>query len=57
MSLHLQAPTPINLGGFTKPSNLHLDILLGKDEEINVGDIYIGTWSLSCFWNTCAQQD
>ncbi|TNY22607.1 proteasome maturation factor UMP1-domain-containing protein, partial [Rhodotorula diobovata] len=38
-----QAPTPLSLGlpgaGFTKPGNLHLDILMGRDEEIRPEDV------------------
>lgn len=28
--------------GFTKPGNLHLDILMGRDEEIRPQDVLIG---------------
>ncbi|SCV69574.1 BQ2448_2594 [Microbotryum intermedium] len=34
-----QSVVPRSLGGFTRPSNLHLDILLGKDEQIDVADV------------------
>ncbi|GAA6004404.1 Ump1p [Rhodotorula paludigena] len=39
------APTPMSLGlpgsGFTKPGNIHLDILMGRDEEIRPQDVLI----------------
>ncbi|BGP43087.1 hypothetical protein JCM10449v2_007102 [Rhodotorula kratochvilovae] len=39
------APTPMSLGlpgaGFTRPGNLHLDILMGRDEEIRPEDVLI----------------
>ncbi|GAA6026570.1 hypothetical protein JCM8202_006267, partial [Rhodotorula sphaerocarpa] len=39
------APTPLSLGlpgaGFTRPSNLALDILTGHDEEIRPEDVLI----------------
>lgn len=45
------APTPLSLGlpgaGFTRPSNLALDILTGHDEEIRPEDVLIGTCSPS----------
>ncbi|ORY73076.1 proteasome maturation factor UMP1 [Leucosporidium creatinivorum] len=34
-----QSPLPTSFGGFMRPSNLSLDILMGKDEEINFGDV------------------
>lgn len=40
------APTPLSLGlpgsGFTRPGNLGLDILTGRDEEIRPEDVLIG---------------
>ncbi|SCZ97111.1 BZ3500_MvSof-1268-A1-R1_Chr4-2g06997 [Microbotryum saponariae] len=38
-SLVKQSVVPRSLGGFTRPSNLHLDILLGNDEQIDVADV------------------
>ncbi|GAA5942205.1 hypothetical protein JCM1841_006095 [Sporobolomyces salmonicolor] len=38
-TLVAQSPAPLSLGGFTKPGNLHLDILRGTDEEISVHDV------------------
>lgn len=44
-----QAPTPLSLGlpgmGFTKPGgNVHLDVLMGRDEEITPEDVLIGAF-------------
>ncbi|GAA5973069.1 hypothetical protein JCM11641_000397 [Rhodosporidiobolus odoratus] len=39
-----QSPAPFNissLGGFTRPGNLHLDILMGRDEELSVEDVLV----------------
>ncbi|GAA5942688.1 Ump1p [Sporobolomyces koalae] len=36
-----QTPTPLHLGGFSKASNLGLDILMGKDEEISPQDVLV----------------
>ncbi|BGP19696.1 hypothetical protein JCM10213_001874 [Rhodosporidiobolus nylandii] len=39
-----QSPAPFSLsslGGFTRPSNLALDILMGRDEEIRVEDVLV----------------
>lgn len=42
------APTPLSLGlpgsGFTRPGNLGLDILTGRDEEIRPEDVLIGAY-------------
>lgn len=38
----LQSPAPLSLGGFMRPSNIHLDILTGNDETINFGDVLTG---------------
>lgn len=43
--LNAQSHAPFSLsglGGFTRPSNLHLDILTGRDEEIRPEDILVG---------------
>jgi proteasome maturation protein len=45
-SLDLQSPLPTSFGGFMRPSNLSLDILMGKDEEINFGDVLTGQFLL-----------
>lgn len=34
-----QTPIPTAFGGFIQPSNLQLDILLGRDETINISDV------------------
>ncbi|GAA5846627.1 hypothetical protein JCM3766R1_005789 [Sporobolomyces carnicolor] len=34
-------PTPLHLGGFTKQSNLGLDILMNRDEEISPKDVLV----------------
>lgn len=43
------APTPLSLGlpgaGFTRPGNLALEILTGRDEEIRPEDVLIGEFS------------
>ncbi|GAA6009121.1 hypothetical protein JCM11491_005757 [Sporobolomyces phaffii] len=38
-----QSPTPIHVGsgGFTRPSNLGLDILMNRDDELSPGDVLI----------------
>ncbi|GAA5871192.1 hypothetical protein JCM8547_001482 [Rhodosporidiobolus lusitaniae] len=43
-SLVQQSPAPFSLsglGGFTRPSNLALDILTGRDEEIRPEDVLV----------------
>ncbi|GAA5954293.1 hypothetical protein JCM3765_005342 [Sporobolomyces pararoseus] len=35
------SPTPLHLGGFTKQSNLGLEILMNKDEEISPADVLV----------------
>ncbi|SGY77270.1 BQ5605_C005g03592 [Microbotryum silenes-dioicae] len=42
VSYTAQSVVPRSLGGFTRPSNLHLDILLGNDEQIDVADVLRG---------------
>lgn len=36
---YTQTPIPTAFGGFSRPSNLQLDILLGRDETINIADV------------------
>ncbi|KAM0791004.1 hypothetical protein ACM66B_004304 [Microbotryomycetes sp. NB124-2] len=36
-----QTPSVGSFNGVLRPSNLHLDILTGKDESIDVSDVYI----------------
>lgn len=46
-----QTPISVGLIGFTKPSNLCLDILMGNDETIEIADVLTGEHlrSLSLF--------
>lgn len=51
LMLYTQTPTPVNLGGIARPSNIHLDILMGRDEEVGPSDIYIGA-RCHCLFHT-----
>ncbi|KAM0749224.1 hypothetical protein T439DRAFT_315444 [Meredithblackwellia eburnea MCA 4105] len=43
-SLISKSPSPVNFGTSltgAKPSNVHLDILMGRDEELDVADVLV----------------